>query len=329
MSQTSLSIPHHIASEAVEWQLAIQAGEASEEDIQPWLNEDELHQKAWAHIQKANQRLTILADPAARAVVLTSEGEQRRKALKALTLLFFAGGTATLAYREAPWQATLADISTAVGETRELTLENGTRLNLNTATAVNINRVSDRLMVSLIQGEIMVTTASSLGVVSDHNELPLSVKTAQGELHSLGTRFTVSQHKHHTEVAVFEGRVAAYPQGAVLSKVREIKQTSIIEQGQRGTLFADRLGELLPANEIDTAWVNGMLVASSQPLGEFINTLSRYRVGYLGCDPSIASMQISGTYPLDNTDHILQLLSDTLPVKIRSISPYWVRVVSD
>ena len=166
----------------------------------------------------------------------------------------------------------------------------------------------------------MTTAASPNASVAD-NRMPLSVKTAQGELQPLGTRFSVSQNEAYTQVAVFDGRVAAY------AGAQTIVRAGIVQAGQQGSLFKDRLTDVQQVEDSAAAWVDGMLVATSTPLGEFLQTLSRHRSGYLGCDPEIASMPVSGTYPLDNTDRILSSLEQTLPVKVQTLSRYWARVV--
>ena len=42
----------------------------------------------------------------------------------------------------------------------------------------------------------------------------------------------------------------------------------------------------------------GILSFSDKPLGEVIATLSRYRNGVLRCDPAVAGLRLSGTFPL-------------------------------
>ncbi|MRN64811.1 iron dicitrate transport regulator FecR, partial [Staphylococcus saprophyticus] len=62
------------------------------------------------------------------------------------------------------------------------------------------------------------------------------------------------------------------------------------------------------------------------PLGEVIATLTRYRNGVLRCDPAVAGLRLSGTFPLKNTDAILNVIAQTLSVKIQSITRYWINI---
>ena len=74
------------------------------------------------------------------------------------------------------------------------------------------------------------------------------------------------------------------------------------------------------------AWSQGMLTVIDWRLGDFITELSRYRPGVLRCDPGIANVRLSGAFRIDNTDTILENLSQSLPVTVRFITRYWATV---
>lgn len=73
-------------------------------------------------------------------------------------------------------------------------------------------------------------------------------------------------------------------------------------------------------------WQQGVLIADQMPLSELITELSRYRRGWLRCDPDVANLKITGVFQLDNTEHILDSLPQTLPVAVVYRSPYWITV---
>ncbi|MBK0538824.1 FecR domain-containing protein, partial [Klebsiella pneumoniae] len=70
----------------------------------------------------------------------------------------------------------------------------------------------------------------------------------------------------------------------------------------------------------------GVLSFSDKPLGEMIATLSRYRNGVLRCDPAVAGLRLSGTFPLKNTDAILNVIAKTLTVKIQLVTQCLVNI---
>ena len=71
-------------------------------------------------------------------------------------------------------------------------------------------------------------------------------------------------------------------------------------------------------------WVQGALFADGMRLDAFVDALSRYRKGRLVCDPSVAGLRISGSYPLGDTDRILASVERALPVRVDRYTRYWV-----
>ncbi|MEH6565027.1 MAG: FecR family protein [Halopseudomonas sp.] len=308
-----MNIPRSVALAAVDWHLAQLAGETDEAELQTWLAASELHRRAWAHIQTTNKQFGTALTPAARAALLSPAGEQRRRAVKTLSLLLFAGSFATLGY-QLPWRETLADIRTATGEQLTVALPGGGQLHLNTASAANLEQSATGLQVELLQGELMLNTASRAPAPN------LRVVTAQGMLRPLGTRFAVQQCEGVSRVDVLAGTVEVFPSHAPVA-------ANVMHAGQSAHFDEYRLSAPQPTQEERFAWTQGMLVATSMPLASFVQTLTRYRPGYLGCDPAIAQLRISGSYPLADTDRILTSLTQSLPVRLHSLSRYWVRLV--
>src|SRR5690606_38961133 len=111
--------------------------------------------------------------------------DSRRNAIK---LALLAGGLATVGWRAAgtaapPW---LAAHRTGTGERLALTLADGTRVVLNTRSAIDVDMTETVRQIWLRQGEILVTTARD-----EHR--PLLVRTASGSLRPIGTQFTARQ----------------------------------------------------------------------------------------------------------------------------------------
>ena len=68
-----------------------------------------------------------------------------------------------------------------------------------------------------------------------------------------------------------------------------------------------------------------MLMADKMRLADFVAELTRYRRGFLRCDPSIADLRISGAFPISDTDRTLNMLVHTYPVLASShLRGYWV-----
>jgi len=318
---TGAFTPEAASLQAVEWLVRLQAGDATPEVEQAWRawrDSDPEHEQAWQHVEGCMARMRALPAPLAhgtlaRKPVHAQANAARRQSLKLLALLAVGGG-AWLAGGDEQARFWLADYRTGTGELRHVVLDDGTRIALNTASSIDVRYDADQRLVTVVKGEIMVSTAR------DQAGRPFFVQTAQCRLQPVGTRFAVRVEGERTQLGVFAGAVDIQLEQAPDAARR-------LQAGQQTTFTADRIGTVgtLPAGA--DAWTAGMLVAHDMPLAEFIGELARYRPGRLACDPAIAHLRVSGIYPLADTTQVLDMLTRTLPVDVRQTTRFWVSVV--
>ncbi|MFK3815647.1 hypothetical protein ACI2KG_03385 [Pseudomonas sp. NPDC089407] len=67
-------------------------------------------------------------------------------------------------------------------------------------------------------------------------------------------------------------------------------------------------------------------MANEQRLDTLLAELGRYRSGWLRCDPAVAGLRVSGTFPVDDSDKALRAITSVLPVSIVRRTRYWVTV---
>lgn len=236
----------------------------------------------------------------------------RRQVLKGLMLLVAAGGGWQM------WSSELAeglraDYRTAKGMPLRQTLSDGTLLTLNTDSAADVRFDGHQRLIRLRYGEIAITTAR------DRRQRPFRVQTRDGLLTALGTEFTVRQFARDTRLTVQQHAVEALlPDG----------QRKIIHAGESLWFTRDAFIRLQALNSSDASWTQGVLSFRDRPLHEVLATLSRYRPGILRCDPAVAGLRLSGTFPLGDTDAILHIIAQTLPVKLQFATRYWVTVIA-
>jgi transmembrane sensor len=295
-----------VAEQAVHWLLEMQQGPLNprqQHAWQQWHDAHSEHQRAWEHIQRVNQRLRGVSSPLAHAALNAPKTGSRRQALK-LLLILGAGSAVTWGVRENNLLTPLlADYRSPVGQRRKVALGNGSQLQLNTATSVDVQAGG---LIRLLEGEMLLSAAQAF-----------EVRTAQGVLKTQGARMNVRQFADHTQVAVFEGRVELTTDAGTSLALQSARQVSF---GARG------VGNPQPLDANSGAWVDGMLVAAHMRLGDFLDELGRYRRGQLNCEAKVADLLISGTYPLDDSERILELLEISLPVKVKRFTRYWVTV---
>ena len=303
--------------QAAQWYTRLQCETACSADQlawQTWLQAAPANQWAWQQIERLQHRLQGVPQRlASRTLGLAGQDNNRRSVLKGIALLLGSGAIGWTGYRQAtegPW---LADYRSAVGERLPVALADGGELLLNTDSAVDVRYDAEQRLIRLRQGEVMISTGK------DAQNRPFYVQTPHGLIQALGTRFSVRLDNGRSTVAVYEHQVRITPlQG----------QPLLLNAGQRSR-FSD-VGAS-PAERLDTAqgaWSKGLLIANDQPLASFVSELARYRHGWLRCDPTVASLRISGTFALDDTDQALRALSSALPVKVEQRSRYWVTVTA-
>lgn len=335
-STSSASGPNAAASAellqtAARWFVQLASGEATDADRQrwqAWRAADPRHEAAWQRAQAVTAPFAQIPHAHAGVSMAALEKRQgrrtgRRQALRSL------GGLASLIctgwFGWQGWRSSdaSADALTAVGEQRDLLLPDGSQLRLDTNTAIDVAFSANERLIRLRRGRVLIATAKPKGEGDGgHPPPPFWVKTAEGRVQALGTRFAVRQDAGSTHVAVMEARVAIHagalgdfgfaPTAAALA----IEGAPILAAGEAARF--NRLGLLgrSAARSADSAWASGMLVADDMPLADFVAELARYRTSPLVCDPAVQHLHISGTYPLTDTDKALAALARALPVRV-------------
>lgn len=303
-----------IVEQASHWLMLRWGGELDDEQqrrFTEWQAADPEHNRAWQRLEQLQSTLTGVPSDTARAVLREMPDARRRQTLKLLGVLLVAGSSGYLAQSQLPWREAMADLRSGTGERLQRTLADGSRLSLNSGSAVNILFSASERRIRLLTGELLLDSGH------DTAQRPLIVETAAGEIQALGTRFSVYQRDGGSQVELFEGELELRPRSA--SPLR-------LQAGQSSWFSATGFGELTRADTNTIAWHDGRLIAERMPLGQFIAELSRHRPGVLRCDPAVANLPLTGVFPLADTDRVLAALQQSLPVKVHSLTRYWVTV---
>lgn len=331
------AVADEIVAQAVDWYVRLASGLQTvpeEAAFTRWRQAHPDHELAWQRLRSMNatvSRGVALVDPLiARSTLARANAlSHRRRALKAL-LLVGAGGLGWYGMQEqAMLSARLggltADLRTGAGELRDLTLADGTRLQLNTTTAVDVQYSEGERRIVLQEGEIMVTTAP------DATGRPFVVATREGTLRPVGTRYAVWRGApagagyDATHLAVHEGLVEVRSDDAASGGAL------LVRAGEQTRFSRLRIDPAMPLDETRQSWASGTLTAAGTRLRDFVADLSRYRPGYLRCAPEVENLLITGAWPLDGpdpTDRILESLERRLPLRVHRYTRYWVTIAA-
>lgn len=310
---------HHVLQQAAQWyaRLSVDSVDASTRDAWlRWHGQDAMHRQAWLYVERISERFAPLQDDAELAALTLGRvrrGTSRRHALRSIALLCGGATLGWLGWRHSPLpqalQAWRADYHSGVGEVRALELLDGTRVWLNSASALNVDLQHDLRLLQLVEGEVLIETAV--------DNRPLIVQTQHGRMRPLGTRFSVQQTSQQTLLTVFEGAV----------KVDSTSNSSAIAHaGEQLQFDSQQISAPRPADSARQSWRDGILLANDMPLSAFIEELARYRHGHFGVAPEVANLRVMGTFPLHDTEQTLAMLQNVLPIQVRRPLPWWLSI---
>lgn len=312
---SSKPVSAQVLDAAIAWQLSLDSDTPLErEEFAKWHAAHEEHARAWRQLGMLDQRFSVANGPARSALLQSREGIRRRvrKLGSGLASIVAVVSLALLVGdRYLPLDYWLADQRTATGEQRTVRLVDGTLLNLNTHSAVDVRFDARQRLIVLQEGEIMVETGHG-------DARPFIVETREGSMRALGTRFLVKREDEGTRLSVLQSAVAAHPQS--------YPEEQILRAGQQVLIRNDRLDAIAALTPGADAWTRGMLVVDNARLEDLVHELGRYRRGHLGVASEVADLRITGSFPLHDTDKALSALLPTLPVQIERHTPYWVTV---
>ncbi|MEI8570426.1 FecR family protein [Methylomonas sp. LW13] len=216
--------------------------------------------------------------------------------------------TLTALYPPAFWRA---DYTTGKGEQRSVTLADGSRVMLNTATALAIHFDAGTRRVELLAGEAFFDVAKN-------PQRPFVVTAAGSEVRAVGTAFAVKRQSEQTEVELVEGIV----------EIQDGQQhQERLTAGQSASIGASSIALKSVGHPDSMAlWRDGYLQFDGLPLSDAIAQINQYRPGRVVLlNTALADKRISGLFRLDALDQAIASLKAAVPeLQIVSITPYLV-----
>jgi transmembrane sensor len=283
------------------------AGERDHDGLQQWRDSHPQHEQAWQKAQLLRQRFAELPSSLAMAS-LDRPQPGRRAVLKRALGVAALVPAAWLLSRQLPIDVWRADLHTATGERKRVPLADGSALQLNTASAVDVDLPRRRL--TLVDGEMALNVPGPSA---------LTVHTRYGQVIASQAEVCVRQLADACLVSVLKGQVQVQDGSG---------RSTWLHSAQQIRLQPSGLGAPLPFDVLQLGWRDGVLTAQNQGLGDFLRELDRYRPGVLRWDPRLETLRVTGSFRLDDTDRILSLLATTHGLHVQFRTRYWVTLAS-
>ncbi|MGE8066369.1 FecR family protein [Pseudomonas sp. NPDC089569] len=289
--------------------------------FEAWLNEHPQHRNEFEVLQGLWKAADLV--PAARLQALCEEAPTRTKRRAwaryavAAGVLAVAVGLGLFSGLNQP-SAYTAAFSTALGERRQVALPDGSVIDLDSRSRIEVRFENNRRAVELAEGEAMFS-------VQHDTSRPFVVEAGSGKVTVTGTRFDVRRGSAETRVVVEQGTVKV--QGRSASDSDFVSLTAGM-----GT-HVDASGKVAPAYAVNpaelTAWRSGKLVFNNASLSDVAEQVSRYRDKPLKVgSAAVGNLRLTSVFKSDNTDALLKALPNILPVAVRTLDDGSQEIIS-
>ncbi|QXI18630.1 FecR domain-containing protein [Pseudomonas hamedanensis] len=312
-----------VIEQALDWMVKLNAGTpdaALQARFDAWLALNDAHGQAWKNLQERlgpslstvralDRRLPGQASEARH--VLLQPHTSRRDVLRVFAGLGLVGGGLWLGARSRFGESLLADLHTGRGQRQTFDLADGSHLSLNAQSAVDLRFDDRQRLVILRHGELVIDVAPD-------PQRPLIVRTAQGEMRALGTRFLVAQEPDASRLVVLQHSVQARLFDGT---------TQVVKEGQAALLYPGSLKLAGDDQRNRVEWLNGRLSVLDESLEQVVDALRPYRRGLVRVAPEIRGLRVQGVFPLDDADRSFVALTETLPIRVDHYGP-WLTLIS-
>ncbi len=317
-----------IEKQAVDWFVRLRASDVTSAERHAhsdWLQSNDDHQAAYDHVCREWAELDDMNGWARSelAQLNLASSSRIRRSVNLSMLSFATAAVVVLAVLLWPLVGMQPErYQTEKAEQRQITLEDGSRLHLNSATEIEVDYEDEIRVITLNQGE-------GIFDVETDTQRPFLVRAGGNNIIALGTRFSVEYRAaNEVEVTVLEGKVAVVPEHeAIVSVFKDVPFQSVedlLEKEARSVILERdqqvvvARSEILPIVEVDaaneTAWREGRLIFNGTPLREVVTELSLYVPGHIRVAENVPDYPVTGIIHIRSTENMLEFLSEVVPI---------------
>ena len=280
-----------------------------EADICAWIEADPRHAVAFARAEAAWDASERLNSAAADITLpplqpTLSEEDQRRLSRN----IMVAAGVAILLFIVAAivtvrTYSGIEHFETGVGQMRDIALEDGSTLHLNSDSEVEARFTSNGRKVRVLKGEASFE-------ISHDPDRPFDVEARAAVIRAVGTAFNVRLRPSLVELPVTHGTVTVHsgarPQQQVVAGSGAVIQPR--------SIALTRLGPRLI--EQRTAWREQMVELDGETVEQAAGEFNRYRkTPILIGDTRVSALRIGGRFRTTDSREFLTALQTSLPVR--------------
>jgi len=207
---------------------------------------------------------------------------------------------------------------TAIGQQRAVRLADGSLIQLNTHSRIDVRYNWRTRDIRLVEGEAQFTVARDA-------MRPFRVAAGSVSVEALGTQFTVQRYAtERTRVLVTEGRIM------INMDDRDQRAKLLLAAGQIAEIRRQGSGRALTVHTVSLtesarqlSWLQGRIRFSGQTLAEAASEFNRYNSTQIVItDPAIGNKRISGIFPATEADAFASTLqAEPFQLRVERFNP--------
>ena len=193
-----------------------------------------------------------------------------------------------------------------IGEQRTIQLADGSTVELNARSRVEVRLTDRRRDVALIEGQALFRVAKD-------KHRPFVVRAGDAQVRAVGTEFDVYRKQTETVVTVVEGRVETYEESGSAGAA-----AIVLSAGEQLTVQAHTVTKPMRADTVAaTAWVQKRLMFEETPLSEVAEEFNRYNRRPLAIDDrELQKLKISGVYSSTDPTSLINFLRNQTSIRV-------------
>lgn len=302
----------NVEAQAADWLSLVRSGQMTRGEqvaLEAWLDADPAHTEAYNRMHETWRVFGELEDDPA---VMEVREWARRRHNHAFRFRIAAGiaAAAVLSGGWAGWWATSPAplpeevvaaatvapeqaFATGVGESRTVTLFDGSTVTLDTNSALTASEVGGIRLVELKQGQAFFNVAKDAA-------RPFKVMAAGRTVTATGTQFSVRVDPANYQVTLVEGSVTVEtPRSRFIpGKAADLKPGFALKAEDAGRAWKVAKVDVAA----DTSWRSGRLTFDDRPLADAAAEMNRYSKRKVVVDPAVADTQIVGVFPAGDVE---------------------------
>lgn len=321
------TLPESIAEEAGAWDARLRAPDCTDEDrarFARWRDADPAHRQTFERLQaivatlrheRSRADISALRDEAMRA------GQHHRRrvwfataaSVAALILGVVVWNGPSPEWLREPIAAMVTRLSgaqiysTSTGQRSTFVLDDGSSIELNAQSRIEVRFSDYRREVALIEGQALFNVTRDL-------RRPFIVRAGDRQVLAIGTRFDVRLDSTSVQVTLLEGKVRVERDTAMWKRGQEIELTpgkQLIAQLQN----ASSQQPTSTVRDIDvakvTGWREGRIYFNDLPLEEAIQEMNRHSTVHIRLESAeLADLRVNGMFKAGDQEIFVSALQE-------------------